>query len=280
VKYHEYKPHSSLQDTVKCFWVHEGTYCAENVQDITPDGCVELIFNFGSPYLLMTAMPPCALPTAIIVGFQKKTIPICVNGTVKVVAARLFAWGALALLQDEMSASVGTVTALGTGWDRLLKQLEYQVAQARYEEASTTLQNFLIQKALIRTYDLKLVQTAAKLLYHTRGQCRIEDLADYCQASVRHLERGFQRVIGTSPKFFARTLRFEQAQRCLMFDPEFDLTQLAYQCGYFDQAHFIKEFRAFTGTTPSAYAQQMRQMQKILKSKDVVFLQSPSPSDG
>jgi AraC-like DNA-binding protein len=274
VKYHEYKPHSILQDNVKCFWIHEGAYSAENIQDITPDGCVELIFNFGSPYLLLTTTPPCALPTAVIVGFHKKTIPICVNGTVKVVAARLFAWGVLALLQDEISALAGVVTPLGTGWDTLGQRLRDQVAQGRYEEASTTLQDFLIQKALMRTYDLKLVQAAAKLLYHTRGQCRIDELADYCHASVRQLERGFQRVIGTSPKFFARTLRFEQAQRRLMFDPETDLTQLAYQCGYFDQAHFIKEFRAFSGKTPSEHARQMRQMQKILKSKDVVFLQS------
>jgi hypothetical protein len=45
---------------------------------------------------------------------------------------------------------------------------------------------FLIQKALTRTYDSKLVQTAAKLLHYTKGQCRIEELADYCHASVRH----------------------------------------------------------------------------------------------
>jgi AraC-like DNA-binding protein len=274
VKYHESKPHAILQDNVKCFWIHEGTYSADNIQHITPDGCVELIFNFGSPYLLLTTTPPCTLPTAVIVGFQKKTLPICASGTVKVVAARLFAWGALALLQDEISARTGAVTALGAGWDTLLQHLEYQVAEGRYEEARATLQDFLIHKALMRTYDLKLVQTAAKLLYHTRGQCRIEELADYCQASMRQLERGFQRVIGTSPKFFARTLRFEQAQRRLMFDPQTDLTQLAYQCGYFDQAHFIKEFRAFTGKTPSEHAQQMRHLQKILKSKDVVFLQS------
>jgi AraC-like DNA-binding protein len=273
VKYHEYRPHSVLQDLVKCFWIHEATYSADAVQAITPDGCVELIFNFGSPYLLLTATPPCALPTAVIVGFQKKTIPISVNGTVKVVAARMFAWGALALLQEEISALTDTVTAAGTGFDIVAQRLEQQVKQGRYEEASATLQDFLLQKALTRTYDLRLVQTAAKLLNHTKGQCRIEELADYCHTSVRQLERRFQRAIGASPKRFARTLRFEQAQRRLMFEPDSDLTRLAHDCGYFDQAHFIKEFRAFTGNTPSEYAQQMRRMQAVLKNKDVVFLQ-------
>jgi len=276
VKYHEYKPHSILEDNVKCFWIHEGRFSAETTQDITPDGAVELIFNFGSPYLLLTTTPPTRLPAAIIVGFQNKTMPIRVDGTVKVVAARLFAWGALALLHDEVQAITNAVIALSAEWNSLVQRLEQYVMTGDYEKAWTTLQEFLIQRTLTRNYDIRLVQTAAKLLHYTKGQCRIEDLADYCHASVRQLQRRFQDVVGTSPKVFARTLRFEQAQRRLMFDPDADLTELAYECGYFDQAHFIKEFRAFTDKTPTEYARQMRQMQDVLKAKDVVFLQSSS----
>jgi AraC-like DNA-binding protein len=274
VKYQECKPHPVLEDTVRCFWTHEGTYSAETIQSITPDGCVELIFNFGSPYRLLAATPPRTLPAAILVGFQKQTLPISVDGTVKVVAARFFAWGALALLADEIRAPVDEVTTLDTGWDEMTHELREDVARGRYEEARTTLQNFLIKKALSRSYDQRLVRSAAKFLYHTKGQCRIEELADVCHASVRQIQRGFQQVVGTSPKIFARILRFEQAQRQLMMDPETDLTGLAHECGFFDQAHFIKEFRAFAGKTPSEYAGEMRQLQDFLKGEDVVFLQS------
>jgi AraC-like DNA-binding protein len=275
MKYHEYSPHPALRDTVKCFWIHEATYPSETTQDITPDGCVELIFNFGSPYRLLTTTPPTMLPAAVIVGFQNKTMPILLHGTLKVVAARLFAWGALALLQDNMNTLTDKVTALGTDWDSLMRDLKSLVTQGEYEKATKTLEEFLIRQALLRTYDAKLIQAAAKLLYHTKGECRIAELAEYCQVSARHLERGFRRVIGTSPKGFARTLRFVEAQRRLMFDPDADLTRLTYDCGYFDQAHFIKDFKVFAGKTPSEYAQQMREMQEMLKSRDVVFLQSP-----
>jgi transcriptional regulator GlxA family with amidase domain len=241
---------------------------------------VELIFNFGDPYTLLTTVPPTRLPPAIIVGFQNKTLPILLHGTVKVVAARLFAWGALALLQDNVNSLINAVMALDTNWDTILQTLKVHVTEGRYEQAATSLEETLIQHALVRTYDRKLIQTAAKMLEHTKGQYRIADLADYCHVSVRQLERGFQRVIGTSPKAFARTLRFHEAQRRLMFDPDADLTQLAHDCGYFDQAHFIKDFKEFAGKTPSEYAQQMRQMQEMLKSKDVVFLQSSSPPGG
>ena len=280
MKYHEYNPHQVLADTVKCFWIHEGTYPTQDRQDITPDGCVELIFNFGDPYRLLTTTPPTPLPRAIIVGFQNKTMPILLHGTVKVVAARLFAWGALALLQDNVQSLTDTVVALGADWDTLVRRLKSQVTQGGYEQAAKTLEEFLIQQALMRTYDRKLIQTAAKLLHHTKGQYRITELADYCHVSVRQLQRGFQQVIGTSPKVFARVVRFQEAQRRLMFDPETDLTRLAYDCEYFDQAHFSKDFKAFAGKTPTEYAQHMRQMQEIIKSKDVVFLQSSSqPGD-
>ena len=280
MKYHEYNPHQVLADTVKCLWIHEGTYPTQDRQDITPDGCVELIFNFGDPYRLLTTTPPTPLPRAIIVGFQNKTMPILLHGTVKVVAARLFAWGALALLHDNVQSLTDTVVALGADWDTLVRRLKSQVTQGGYEQAAKTLEEFLIQQALMRTYDRKLIQTAAKLLHHTKGQYRITELADYCHVSVRQLQRGFQQVIGTSPKVFARVVRFQEAQRRLMFDPETDLTRLAYDCEYFDQAHFSKDFKAFAGKTPTEYAQHMRQMQEIIKSKDVVFLQSSSqPGD-
>lgn len=279
MRYHEYNPHEILRDSVKCFWIHEGDYSTEATQDITPDGCVELIFNFGDPYLLRTTTPPTALPVAIIVGFQNKTIPLLINGTVRVVAARLFAWGAMALLQENVATLTNSMTALCPDWNALVQRLKSLVTQGQYEQAATALEEFLVQQALVRTYDLKFIQTAAKLLDRTKGQYRISELADYCQVSVRQLQRGFQQVIGTSPKTFARTLRFQEAQRRLMFDPDADLTDLAYECGYFDQAHFNKDFKAITGKTPSEYAGQMRDLQEIWKSEDVVFLQSSSEPD-
>jgi AraC-like DNA-binding protein len=272
VQYHESRPPSILHESVKCFWTHEATYSADEVQEITPDGCVELIFNFGSPYQLWSTTPPTVLPPAIMVGFQKKTMPIRVDGTVRVVAARLFAWGGLEFLAEGLESD--SIQTLGADWDALLGRLKAEVAAGRYEAATTALQEFLMQKALLRTYDVELVRTAARMLYQTKGQCRIDELAESCATSVRQLQRKFQRDVGASPKFFARTLRFEQAQRRLMLEPETELTGLAFDCGYFDQAHFIKEFRAFTGKTPSAYADQMRRLHDFLHGKDVVFLQS------
>src|SRR5262245_65351367 len=100
VTYREYEPHESLREDVRCFWVMQTEYPDGSVQDVVPDACVELMFNFGSPYVPMTAPADATIPVASVVGFQVKTVRFRVSGTVKVVAARMHAWAALTLLQD------------------------------------------------------------------------------------------------------------------------------------------------------------------------------------
>ncbi|HEU5181964.1 MAG TPA: DUF6597 domain-containing transcriptional factor, partial [Candidatus Polarisedimenticolia bacterium] len=204
-RYHEYEPHEILRDTVKCFWIHEAEYSFETDQDIAPDGCVELIFNFGDPYRLRKKPRPITLPPAIIVGFQDKTIPLLLRGKLKVVAARLYAWGALALVQDNVTTLANSVTPL-KGWDALMERLRSAVLEGKFEQAVAVLEEHLVRQSLARTFDRRTIQAAAKLLHHTRGQVRIAELADYCHMSVRQLERGFRQGVGASPTSFARTL--------------------------------------------------------------------------
>jgi len=55
MKYQEYSPHVSLRDNVKCFWILERDYTPEDPnEEVIPDACIELIFNFGAPYVLQT----------------------------------------------------------------------------------------------------------------------------------------------------------------------------------------------------------------------------------
>ena len=274
VHYREFAPHETLREDVRCFWAMQVEYPEGGTQEVVPDGCVELIFNFGRPYLPLSDPTVTSVPIASVVGFQDRTVRFRVSGTVKVVAARMQAWAALTLLQDRVDTLARTVRGLGPEWNELVGRIGERVAKEAYEEGVRTLEEFLIERALVRRYDRQVIEAAAKLLHQTKGDYRIAELADSCRMSMRQLERGFKSVVGTSPKNFARTLRFERAQRRLMFEPDADLTSLAMECGYFDQAHFIKDFKAFSGSTPSQYAREMRRMQRVLRAKDVVFLQS------
>ncbi len=90
-------------------------------------------------------------------------------------------------------------------------------------------------------------------LRRSGGQLRIATLAGELGWSHRHLIARFRREIGLPPKTVARIVRFERALRLARREAEPSWAEIAHACGYADQAHLIRDFRAFAGTTPGAW---------------------------
>jgi AraC-like DNA-binding protein len=91
------------------------------------------------------------------------------------------------------------------------------------------------------------VRAAYGRLAATHGAVPVGVLAGELGWSRRHLAARFREDVGVSPKALARLLRFERAMELL---GERSLAEIAYECGYYDQAHFNRDFRAFAGATP------------------------------
>jgi transcriptional regulator GlxA family with amidase domain len=84
------------------------------------------------------------------------------------------------------------------------------------------------------------------------GQRRIDELAHDVGWSHKHLVSQFTEEIGLGPKALARVLRFGRAADLLQVTERGRFAEVAYACGYYDQAHFTRDFHAFAGITPSA----------------------------
>ena len=278
VKYHEFIPHPVLQDCVKRFWIMERAYTAQAcIEEVVPDACVELILNFGSPYVQLGSTPRRELPKVCLVGLQRQPFLVQANGVVKIVAVRFFAWGVLPFLKPLAEPNSTTNVELDEAWHQVVTKVAAKVETEKYQQAVEDLEAFLIGKRLTTWFDLGQVREAAKRLYETKGQVRVADLAASRHLSVRQLQRQFAETTGVSPKRLARTIRFETIRNRLMCEPDANLTDLAYECGYTDQTHFIHDFQAFANKTPGEFAQQMHKLQALLRQNEhVVFLQSPS----
>jgi AraC-like DNA-binding protein len=98
------------------------------------------------------------------------------------------------------------------------------------------------------------VARAWRRLVETHGTLGVEAVARELGCSRRHLAARFGEELGLSPKRLARVLRFRRAHALLGERPGTPLAGLAAECGYADQAHLTREFRALAGVTPGAFA--------------------------
>jgi AraC-like DNA-binding protein len=78
-------------------------------------------------------------------------------------------------------------------------------------------------------------------------------LASQLAVTSKSLERKFASLIGKSPKQFIRIIRFQEVMNGLVNHQPQCLTEFAFNNGYFDQSHFIREFKAFSGYTPREF---------------------------
>ena len=98
------------------------------------------------------------------------------------------------------------------------------------------------------------VAWAWRRLVASRGRVRIDRLTETLGCSRKHLSQRFAIEVGKPPKTVARILRFEHACTLMRHGANRDWTGIAFDCGYADQAHMIREFRSLAGLTPVALA--------------------------
>lgn len=140
--------------------------------------------------------------------------------------------------------------------DNFLLRSELLVLEEQLQAAPTnekrirTVEDFLIKRIRHEAHD-PLVMGALSLIYNSKGNIRITDLIRQLHTSQSPLEKRFRAAIGSSPKKFASIVRLKHA--ISQYQPGNSLTQLGYEAGFYDQAHFIKEFKAFTGQAPETF---------------------------
>lgn len=112
-----------------------------------------------------------------------------------------------------------------------------------------------------------LVLHSANQLFRTAGRVSIESLAEETGYTPRYLDRSFREETGLSPKQLAKIVRFQTAVSALNAPNGRNLTEIAMDLGYYDQSHFVHDFKAFTGLTPKNMRRCSVQMRMIKSCK-------------
>lgn len=140
--------------------------------------------------------------------------------------------------------------------DNFMLRSELLILEEKLQESKSDkqrisiIENFLISKLNPVRQDI-LVLSAMSMIYKSRGNIRIKELAKSLHISQSPLEKRFRQAVGTSPKKFSSLVRFRNS--VAQYRPDTSLTDLGYETGFYDQAHFIREFRNFTGDSPEIF---------------------------
>jgi AraC-like DNA-binding protein len=154
-------------------------------------------------------------------------------------------------LGDIENACVGVDDVWGSGGRDLHERLiETSSAQARYE----ILEQFLLSRQPL-TIQRQPGIAAAMRAIENDPSIRMADVRDQVGMAPKRLIATFRAEVGLSPKAYARVRRLQAALRLLSVGP-LSGARVAAEVGYFDQAHFVRDFESFTGMTPTQYGQQ------------------------
>ena len=248
------RPHPSLRAHVREYSGWAEQMATPLVRREPPTEDVPVIINFGAPVRLYDQQDPSrwtdfgsfstgAYDTYVLVGSTGPSAGLQVN--LSILGARLFLGRPLRELRNR---AVELEDVFGRDARRLAEEL--------YDASSWDARFDILDRELAWRILRARVPSAAVLcawsrLVATGGRASIGGIVSEVGCSQKHLIAQFREEIGLSPKTLARVLRFGRAVRIIKERSAVTLTEVALDCGYYDQAHFSRDFRAFAGVTPT-----------------------------
>ncbi len=250
------QPDEQLRPFIEHFWFVIDS-AGEDVDlevEVFVDARADLIFNFGAPYRREVIGGPVAEIADSNLDAQRLVpIRITQRGTVRVLGVRFQLGGVAPFSRAHLADLSGTTAPVTSVFGTEAVRLEAELDEERDLDAAAALLDRFFLGRLASFGPNRAFEQALAVLRETDGQASLADVVDAAGVSVRHVQRLFLQRLGFPPRTVARVLRFQAALNGLMTEPATTLGELAAQAGYFDQAHFIRDFRAFTGGVPRGY---------------------------
>jgi AraC-like DNA-binding protein len=250
--YLELPPDPRLVHAIECYWAVRSQASGKvDFRTILPDGCADIIFNFGPP-LMSRANGEVYINTykSFIVGNMTRPVQSGAQQHYDLLGIRFHPGGLHGLIPTPLDEFTDTMADLQY-YPSLHHWFERLQEAAGLEKRYHLLNTLLL--AQLRPASPKSVTMSLRKLQQHQGNIRIADLSREIGLSQKQLERQFKTVVGVTPKQMARVIQFRHMTTLLRTKGEDSLLQLAVDGGYSDHAHFTKAFKEFSGSTPQQF---------------------------
>jgi AraC-like DNA-binding protein len=219
-----------------------------------PSGFVDLVINVseGSAFTCIDGRRR-KLPGVELLGHLTLPSRLTVTKGTAVLIARIYPYASSLFFTDSMSEFTNYATDAYGIFSREINDIYYSLMEAdSNEQRVALLDGFLIGKLIKNEKQHRksgIIGQVCRHMYSMGDTYNSKALSSLFGLSERYLEKLFVNRVGISPRAFFAVHRFNKSLD-LVLSSERKLTSIAYDCGYYDQSHFIKEFTKFTGITP------------------------------
>lgn len=253
-----YIPQAELSSYVKFIWYGDGYQPKSIKERILPAGSSQLIINLKDMrfrhFKGVDTDDMREFDRAVIAGVQTSPIFLDARTRISTMGVVFRPGGIQALFSLSAGELSDQVISVSDVTDMDISALRQQLA-----DAPTTNKKFcLLETFLTSILDPDFqpnpsVVFSARKIYNQNGKQPISEITEQVGYSRRRLSELFRETVGTSPKQFSCIQRFQQTLRLIRKYPEPDLSRIAHDSGYYDQAHFNRDFKALSGITPTEY---------------------------
>lgn len=241
-----YRPSEALRPYVRYYWVLESD---EPFSVLTfPIGCPQLIFHWKTPlYIPELGVSQTQFAISGQVNFPAH---ICSDGHLGMIVAVFYPHTVGMFIGESPSAFYNLEIPGDDICNRRLSDLAARVIECKSEDDGIRLiDNWLLSRISPTLNIARIGDAVGRLMLLPSAS--VEKLAGGACLGKRQFERVFMQLVGMNPKEYARVVRFQKAM-WLMQRGVSDYSGIAFDCGYADQSHFIREFRAMSGHTPTS----------------------------
>ena len=257
MNYQTFQPHPNLAALISCYWTLEVPASDHpDRQRIIPDGKIEMAFILGDNIKRYTSGQQFILqPRAFVLGQTLEPFYVEPTGSVNSFSVSFYPYGFANFADVPLKTLANKETPISDLFgEETARKLEQHIIEAsNTQERITIVEKFLLNRLNQTTTVDTIVKSTIATLVATNGNTSISNILKKEPSKRRQLERKFAEKIGISPKQLGKVIRLQSALKILLNQEGENLTHIAYESNYYDQAHFIKDFKEFTGINPKDF---------------------------
>lgn len=251
------QPTEFLRNFIKYYCFMESASYEEDITErVIPTENIQLMFHYKNPFVVYHSDNSILKqPQSIISGLSSTFSDVSTNGETGVVFISFYPTGACHFFSFPLSEIANQSLDMSDVLGSEIRQVEEMLFFTNsINEKISVIENFLIRRySPIPSYDHQLIQKGIEMIKDYKGQISASSLSDGLSITPKTLERKFSQYIGKTTKQFIKLIHFQEVLLDFSTCKSLNLTERAYNNGYFDQSHFIHDFKTYSGYTPKEF---------------------------